>query len=117
MSFDLKRKQSLEVMARTGVSRSSYEPLAFRVLWRIGIAVPPPHFAPFLPIVLSIGMVFGVVWGALMWVILWAHIGIEWQRAFMTSGLAGLLFGSLMGLYYAYGRYKYKLPEWNSLGD
>jgi hypothetical protein len=29
MSFDLKRTQALEIMARTGVWRSSYEPPAF----------------------------------------------------------------------------------------
>jgi hypothetical protein len=121
MSFDLKRTQALEIMARTGVWRSSYEPPAFRALWRIGVRIPPPHFIPFLPIALGVGLAFavlwGVTWGILMSLFVWSHTDFELQGVFIASGQAGLLFGVFMALYYAYGRYKYKLPKWNSLGD
>ena len=117
MSFDLKRTQALEIMARTGVWRSSYEPPAFRTLWRMGIRIPPPHFIPFFPGALGMGLSFAVSWGILMWLLVWSHTDFELQGVFIASGLAGLLFGVFMALYYAYGRYKYKLPKWNSLGD
>ncbi|WP_395669026.1 DUF6404 family protein [Rhodoferax sp.] len=121
MSFDLKRTQALEIMARTGIWRSNYEPPAFRMLWRMGIRIPPPHFIPFFPIAFGTGLTFavlwGVPWGILMWLFVWSQTDFELQRVFIASGQAGLFFGVSTALYYAYGRYKYKLPNWNSLGD
>ncbi|MBB5018503.1 hypothetical protein HNQ59_001792 [Chitinivorax tropicus] len=116
MKFELKRNQALEIMAKTGVWRNHYEPPAFRALWKMGAKIPPPHFTPFIPLAICMGLTFGVMWGIFMWLFMWSHTGIELEHALWASGLAGLLFGFLMALYYTYGKYKYKLPNWSSLG-
>lgn len=116
MSFELKRSQALDALCKTGIWRSNYEPPIIRLLWRLGFKVPPPHFAPFLAVVLFMGIFFGVCWGGVMWFALWSHSGISVMLAVKSSGFAGLAFGILMALYYAYGRVKYKLPSWSSLG-
>jgi hypothetical protein len=116
MSFELKRSQALEVLSKTGIWRSNYEPPIVRLLWRFGLKVPPPHFAPFLSTALLAGVFFGACWGGVMWLILWSHSGTSPLLGAKISCLAGAAFGIAMAFYYAYGKIKYKLPRWNSLG-
>jgi hypothetical protein len=52
MSFDTRRAEALAMLEKTGVWRSSYSPPLTRLLWRIGVRVPPPHFCGFSTIVL-----------------------------------------------------------------
>jgi len=49
MSFDTQREQALAILARTGIWPSNYAPPALHLLWRLGLAIPPPHFARFWP--------------------------------------------------------------------
>lgn len=116
MSFELKRSQALDALHKTGIWRSNYEPPLIRLLWRLGFKLPPPHFAPFFFVALLTGIFFGACWGGIMWLVHWSHVGMGVLPAVKGSGIAGLAFGTSMALYYAYGRVKYKLPSWSSLG-
>lgn len=110
-----RRTKGLAILANTGISRSSYEPPYLRLLWRLGFDVAPPHFVPFWRILLIAGAWFGFSWGGVMWVAFWSDQGIPGRLAVGSSAVAGLLFGLSMAGYYAYGRRKYQLPDWDSL--
>ena len=109
------RALALQLLAKTGIWRSSYEPPLLRLLWRLGVNAPPPHFANFGSTALFMGAGFGVLWGGLMWVISWSRTGVPSSTAALSSTFAGALFGLSMASYYAYGRRKHKLPTWREL--
>ena len=46
-------------------------PPFFRLLWALGLDVPPPLFLGFLTLMLLMGTFFGIFWGAFMWLLLW----------------------------------------------
>jgi len=95
--------------------RSNYEPPALRLLWRLGVDVPPPHFASFSSTALALGTFFGFAWGLAMWLFLWRAQAVPAETVLIVVFVAGLLFGTCMASYYAFGRRRYKLPPWNSL--
>lgn len=116
MTFEAKRDQALAILGKTRIWRSNYEPFGVQLLWRLGVKVPPPHFARFWPAVAAYGAWFAVAWGVIMWFIFWSRQGISpWAMA-AGAAVAGALFGLSMAAYYAHARHKYGLPTWQSLG-
>lgn len=116
-SFEFRREAALDLLKSTGIRRSNYLPPAIRLLWRIGVQVPPPHFVGFMSTLLVSGAAFATLWGLLMWLFLWRNQDMRLVAAASASGAAGILFGLLMAMYYAYGRRKHHLPSWSSLGS
>jgi Family of unknown function (DUF6404) len=45
MTFHERRDRALDLMAQTEVAPSRYAPAFYRWLWRLGLQIPPPHFA------------------------------------------------------------------------
>jgi hypothetical protein len=109
-----KRDAALAIMARTGIWKSHYYPPIVRLLWRMGFAIPLPHFVSFGRVALASGCFFGTAWGLLMWLLHWRH-QISPMLALAASVFAGAAFGLSMAAYYAYGRSKHKLPLWHEL--
>lgn len=99
-------------MARIGVPASTAAPSAWRLLWRLGVEVPPPLFTPFWTGALAMGTVFGVFWGLLMWAIQWAHQGMPLSLMAVLTLLAGVLFGLSMAVYFRHVSRKHRLPRW-----
>jgi len=112
MSVHGKRDAALKILASTGIWRSSYVPPLLRLLWRLGLDVPPPHFATFWNNVLYNGSLFAVFWGLLMWFIPWFREERSLLRVLVLAGFMGVFFGLWMAAYYARGRRKYNLPSW-----
>jgi hypothetical protein len=110
-----RREAALRLLETTGMWRSSYEPPALRLLWRLGVDAPPPHFAGFGASALAIGSFFGLAWGLAMWLFLWRSQAVPAAAVVIAAVGAGLLFGISMATYYAFGRRKYKLPPWHGL--
>jgi membrane associated rhomboid family serine protease len=110
-------QEKLEVMCRhmalLGVPKSTSAPPAWRILWRLGIEVPPPLFVPFVPNALAMGIFFGLCWGLLMWAFLWARQGMPISLIAVASLAAGALFGSIMAAYFWRLARKHRLPRWN----
>lgn len=102
-------------MEKTGFLRSNYAPPLLRGLWRLGLEVPPPHFASFFPVAAVTAVFFGVPWGAFMWFLVWSPQAMSGVLAIVGASLAGISFGIAMAAYYAHGRRKHKLPDWSSL--
>lgn len=117
-TFELKKEAALQILAKTGISRSNYLPPALRLLWRLGFKTPPPHFAnPGLVVIVS-GGYFAITWGALMRVLdyfLREGQTPVFSNLLFTSITAGFFFGVGVAAYYAYSRRKHQLPKWDSL--
>ena len=111
------RETALRLLAETGMWRSNYAPPAARLMWRLGVNVPPPHFARFGSVALISGMYFAIAMGLFAWLATSSHQYSPPYHILVSACLAGLFFGLAMASYYAYGKRKYKLPSWGSLGD
>jgi hypothetical protein len=114
MTFQSRRAQSLDILKSTGMRRSNYEPPFLRALWRMGVEIPPPHFMPFIQIAIFAAALCSIVWGVVIWSLVWPRQGMS---ALAISCGAGLCVGYFLAIYYAYGRRKYRLPEWRSLDE
>lgn len=112
MSTLSRRELALQILSKTGMQVSNYSPPAVRLLWRMGIDCPPPHFARFWPVFFISGVYFGVMLGLFMW------LATLYRPLFLLSSvpfgavIAGCCFGFFMASYYAIGRRKYQLPRW-----
>lgn len=111
-----KRDAALAIMAKTGILKSNYYPPIVDLLWRMGIAMPLPHFVSFGRAALVSGSFFGTAWGVLMSLTVWAG-NFRPAAAVLVSLAAGTAFGVSLAGYYAYGRRKHKLPLWHELAD
>jgi hypothetical protein len=115
MNTDTKRDKALKLLAKTGISRRSYEPPWLRILWKLGFNIPPPHFASFWIIVVVTGSLFGVLWTGVMWLLVWLREGKTIGQLALTSVVMGTCFGIACASYYVYEKRKHKLPSWQEL--
>jgi tetratricopeptide (TPR) repeat protein len=114
-SYPPKVRAALEMLAAAGIGRSNTPPI-YRLLWRLGLDVPPPHFAGFVSNCANTGIAFGVI----AWVYLLGRFNAPTARIpqFLEfSAAAGLLVGVSMAVYFRHGATKYRLPPWSSLPD
>ena len=88
---------------------------ATSLLWRVGLLLPPPHFASFGLNFLLFAAGFGVLWGVVMWFLVWSRQGMSGGAAAGSAGVAGALFGLIMAAYYRHGARKHNLPPWSQL--
>ena len=104
MKTSEKREAALKLLAGTGIRPSNYAPPLLRLLWCLGLDVPPPHFGSFWGNAAFMGAFFAIVWGAFMWVVLWSRQHLPLLLALAVAGAAGVMFGLGMASYYAYGK-------------
>jgi hypothetical protein len=118
-TFESRKAEALRLLGATGINAANYLPPAIRLLWRLGVEVPPPHFAPYGKSALVSGACFACGWGGVMYLLRYVVPGLS----FSVHGLAiaslavGVLFGLSMATYYAYGRRRNRLPRWEALGQ
>jgi uncharacterized protein DUF6404 len=94
------RQRLLETLWQKGVSNTSAAPLIFSLIWKLGIALPPPHFGGFMANSAIFGIPFGVVWTGLMWLMLPELFVFGWRGAVLMALSAGIFFGLSMALMY-----------------
>ena len=68
--------------------RSNYAPPLLRILWRLGIRLPPLPFMPFWQVTLLMGGLWGISWGCAMWLIMLGSI------VFITAFLMFIIVGT-----------------------
>ncbi len=102
----------MELLANTGIMRSNYAPPYLRLLWRMGINMPPPHFAEFWQNAVFAGCFYSIVWGLLMYWVVWSKANLPQTTMLGSALVAGALFGLALASYYAYGKRKHGLPSW-----
>jgi sulfite exporter TauE/SafE len=112
MRFEQKLAAAFTLLEPTGIWRSNYAPPVYRLLWRLGARVAPPHFVGFVTNFLIAAVSFGAVWGLLMCFAVWSHQAMSPRGALVTASCAGLCFGLFMATYYRYGTWKHEIPLW-----
>ena len=116
MHFRAQLDRSLTVLSERGLLRHHTEPLLFRLLWKLGVHVHPPHFLGFASIVAVYGTWFAAVWGTFMWQLVWSGMGKRIAGAVLTAAAAGACFGLVMAWLYVRERRELGLPAWESIG-
>ncbi|WP_425477035.1 DUF6404 family protein [Cognatiluteimonas weifangensis] len=99
-------------MAELGVSPSTAAPPIWKLLWRLGIDLPPPLFMGFLSATFFTGSLFGILWGLFMWLLMWSRQGVPTWLVLSAAASAGVLFGLCMATYFRYLARKHNLPSW-----
>jgi hypothetical protein len=92
MTHQQKVDHLIEELGQQGVGSYTVAPPFWRLLWRLGLKVPPPFFLGFRKLSLLMGTYFGVVWAVLFNVSM--GVWVWWQIGGL--GLAGLV-GALVG--------------------
>ncbi len=110
--FDQRLRQALALLDAKGMRQSTCAPPLFRLLWKLGAKVPPPHMAGFAFNSLLMGGFFGVFWSLLMWLMLWGRQGMPLVIVAAAALLAGALFGLTMAWYLRYHARKHAIPRW-----
>ncbi|HEY1190350.1 MAG TPA: DUF6404 family protein [Gemmata sp.] len=95
------------------VSDSTAVPPLWRLCWRAGFLVPPPHFLGFLTLALFTGLPFGIVLNLLVaGFLLITGKPLAWP--FATVGISGaLMFGLFLAGYYRWSAVRLGLPSWS----
>ncbi len=121
MPADTAHRQKVERLVadlrKQGVSRYTAAPPLFRLLWALGLAVPPPLFLGPRPLALLLGAFFGTFWGAFMWQFQWQASHTPPGLAVLTAACAGLAFGLGMAGYYRWKAARLRLPPWESYAE
>ena len=106
-----------ELHAR-GVGAWTAAPPAFRLLWRLGLFVPPPHFLGYWSLSLCIGLLYGVlIFPVCLWAVFYEPLTISGDAkllafAFLVAAGGGLFFGLAMALYLRWRASRLCLPSW-----
>jgi hypothetical protein len=114
--FEIKKDKALRLLAATDIRRSVYMPVILRLLWRLGVRVPPPHFVGFLVLALVSGAYFAVVYRLVIWFVDCIIRGrAQSIYPWVFTAIAAVIYGAFVSTYYDYGRRKYQLSSWSSL--
>ncbi len=107
-------QRALLYLQQHGVSEMDAAPAIFRLLWKAGVMVRPPHFVPAFRLAIGHALYFGIVWSSLMQII---HLVSPTIRApgLIASIFAGILFGSGMALIYALRKRRLQLADWQTV--
>ncbi|WP_446728920.1 DUF6404 family protein [Pseudoduganella sp. OTU4001] len=103
-----------EHLVTLGISPSTSAPPAWKILWCLGIEMPPPLFMGFWPLALFMGTFFGAFWGIFMWLLQWSSEGTPPLAILGASILAGVLFGLCMAMYCRSLARKHNLTAWHA---
>jgi len=106
-----------EELAARGVGKMTVAPPLFLLAWKLGVAIPPPHFLGFGPLAFLMGGSFGVLWGVIMWLFVWSHQGMPVVGAGSAALAAGVLFGVALASYYRWNARRLSLPSWRDYGE
>ena len=95
------------------VTDGTAAPPLWRLSWRAGILVPPPHFVGFLPLALLTGLPFGIVMNLLVAAfLLVTGKPLAWPVA--AIGVSGaIVLGLTLAGYYRWSAARLGLPSWS----
>jgi membrane associated rhomboid family serine protease len=116
MQFRLRLDLSLALLSTRGFARGHAAPLLFRLLWRLGLRVRPPHFLGFASVACVYGTWFMSVWGVFMWTLVWSQQGKAVVDVALRAAAAGTCFGVIMAWLYARERREFAVPAWEAVG-
>ena len=112
MTHKEKIKKMFEELPKKGIKQYNFAPPIYRLLWKLGVEIPPPPFSSFLYDFLFAGVGFGTLWGLLMWFVFWQPKNFPAIIAIISSAMAGILFGLSMAVILRHKAKKHNLPLW-----
>ena len=78
MDFEARKQKALAIMASRKMWKSNYAPLLIRLLWRLGIKIPPLPLAPLWQVFVVMAVSLSVGSGLWMyWTVWWAQEGVN----------------------------------------
>ncbi len=99
MTFEQKKARAIALMDSKKMWRSNYAPPLLRILWRLGIRLPPLPFMPFWQVTVLMGGLWGISWGCAMWFIYWGPSGMVAGEAIIISITGGGFVRTVHGLF------------------
>lgn len=115
MTFEQKKARAIALMDSKKMWRSNYAPPLLRILWRLGIRLPPLPFMPFWQVTVLTGGLWGISWGCAMWFIYRGPSGMVAGGAIIISITGGFLSGLLMASFHWRRRKVNRLPPWDDV--
>lgn len=113
--FKRKTNKAFALMVEKGLRKNHGVPWSYRLLWWMGLKVPPAVFNSFGANVLLLGLYFGFFYGLIMWFVTWHPDGMPPSKAIIMSSFAGLFYGVCMAAVFRNRRKAKGLPEWKAL--
>lgn len=114
MTHERKLQKMYAHLPALGISPYTAAPPIYRMLWHVGIEIPPPIFGSFVPTAVFTGALFAIGWAAAMWLLPGAQEPeTTLASAATTAGVAGVMFGLIMAGYYSWKSKQLKLPPWS----
>jgi hypothetical protein len=105
----------VEEMEELEVGSYTAAPPNFRLLWAMGLRVPPPFFLGVVPLTLIAGIPFAVFWAVGMWLITWLiQRTLPVWLVLTVAAAVGLLVGLVMATYYRWRASALALPAWEN---
>jgi hypothetical protein len=112
MAFEEKLSAARQQLEALGVASGTAAPPLHRLLWALGIHMPPPHFAGFGANFALMGGWFGTLFGLFAWFFFLRKGNYPTYFPFFFAALTGSLFGIAMAFYYYESARKLRLPNW-----
>ncbi|AWM41314.1 hypothetical protein GobsT_00600 [Gemmata obscuriglobus] len=105
---------AVEYLKGQRIAAHTAAPLLWRLCWRAGFLIPPPHFLTFLPVALLTGVPLGIGLNVAV-IVLRLLVGkpLAWPLA-MVGVSGAILFGSLSAVYYRWSASRLGLPKWSA---
>ena len=100
---------AVEDLRARHIRDSMTAPLPYRLLWRIGIAIPPPLFQSFLGLLILHGVLFGGFMGAIL---ACTDRRLAPDGATVLGTISGAVFGLVMAIHFRLEARRRGLPRW-----
>lgn len=104
------------LMASRGVGASTAAPPLWRLLWSLGIELPPPPFMGTAALCVLTGGLFGALMGLFLALAGLRRHPLSITELLVTAGIAGLSFGIFMAAYYRHLARRHGLGAWSAFG-
>jgi Family of unknown function (DUF6404) len=115
MDNNPKRTAAINLLVAREIWPVNYVPMGLRLLWRIGIDIPPPYFISFYGNVFLVGTPMALLYGFTFWFFIWSRQSSSITMWLLAVAL-GLSFGLTQAAKYKRLKGKYSLPSWDELG-
>jgi hypothetical protein len=100
----------LSELKAKNVAQFTIAPPMFRLLWALGIEIPPPFFIHFFPLMFLGAVVGGSVTAVSMW------LTMRHGAALVPCTVLGVLSGLITAACYRWKAASLKLPDWKNYG-
>ncbi|MDY3555712.1 DUF6404 family protein [Gemmata sp. JC717] len=105
---------AVEYLQGQRIAAHTAAPLLWRLSWRAGFLIAPPHFLAFLPVAFLTGLPLGIGLNAAV-IVFRLLVGKPLAWPLPLVGVSGaILFGSLSAAYYRWSASRLGLPEWSA---